>query len=326
MGTIAHLESAILTISDQYLSTHTRADRKGEGELKVEQYMREFRDFYNNHQHSFPNGFPVMSTPTGQLKLDLQLSDEDARYTTDVSPGIYCKQRAFDVYNITKRADDSSVVIVWDLFCSPGMDILYLILKDHLIRYEDAKHSRQLEITGVSRVGDQTERNRFIRMKHNIQSLLSLIPDACVPQLHESTAKQFCESYHGPTPDILLLNPPWMESMGEIQHRTRGSARSVHSLTAEMAELIQLIKANTGHSPSIIACSVPYDWDHFCPIIDSLNEINDSDPYVLDQGIRIAKKSRADPGYTISTYHTFILRHTKSADETPHFHEYTYFV
>ena len=105
---LRHLETRLLGTLNEHTHIHTRRERHGEGERKVQEYMKEFNQFYEQHTSYFPDGFPVKHVNGTHISLILQLNDEDSRYTTDVSPGIYCKQKIFEEYydwmkNMTRR-------------------------------------------------------------------------------------------------------------------------------------------------------------------------------------------------------------------------------
>jgi hypothetical protein len=292
---LRRLESALLELSISYSLIHERHDRRGDGDRKVEEYMKEFSQLYDAHESDFPTSFPA--------SLNLLLNDEDARYTTDVSPGMHCKHEIMRLYH-TLQPNHKGSVTVWDLFCSPGMDILYLMLEDHLMRRNE-RESQGLDIVGVSRVGGTVERERFTRMQHNVASLQSFTPSTRAPRLISDTAKHHCENYSGKTPDIVLCSPPWMESMGDMQDELEGKVRSVESLITELAELVSLIKSKTKAAPEMLVCSVPYSWKHFQHALPELNK--SSNRYTLHKGVKIIKNSSSDRNYTISTYYTFIL-------------------
>jgi hypothetical protein len=326
------LESSLLGTLHEHTHIHTRRERHGEGVRKVEQYMKEFKQFYEKNTSLFPSGFPVRVEYNTPISLILQLSDEDSRYTTDVSPGIYCKEIIFmEYYKWSKMHGEQDInqkILVWDLFCSPGMDILYMMIQDYRTKFENntsiKQKKRQLEIVGVSKADSHSLSDRFKRMTHNVNSLASFLPEIPMPTLIESTAQDYCRTYRGRAPDIVFLSPPWMETLGEMVHERREVARSAEAITADIVDLTNTIQRNTIQFPKFIVISVPFSWPDFSFILEDLNRIKDSDHYTLCHSIEVVKRTQENHHYTISSYFMFII--SESGPVTPTFTEFVYYV
>jgi hypothetical protein len=326
---VHRLEATLLGTGHEHTHIHTRRERHGEGVLKVQQYMKEFKHFYTQNTVFFPNGFPTDNTMTS---LSLQLDDEDSRYTTDVSPGIHCKQKIFEEYdNWAKSQGGGSIqekLLVWDLFCSPGMDILYFMIQDYMMgcmnNGEHPTNKRRLEIVGVSKSDTTHLIDRFERMKHNVKSLWHFLPGIQIPNLIANTAQEYCQGYHGRTPDIVCMSPPWMETMGEMMQENKEIERTTQAIIQDICNLTMTILRNTGGNPNFIVISVPYSWDSFKSILIDLNTLNLKETFALCTSIEIIKKSEQNHNYTISSYFTFII--AKNGPENPTFHEFIYYV
>lgn len=329
---LSHLESRLLGTLHEHTHIHTRRERHGEGDRKVEQYMKEFKQFYEKHTFLFPGGFPVRVENTTPISLILQLNDEDSRYTTDVSPGLYCKEIIFnEYYNWSKihgEQDIKEKILVWDLFCSPGMDILYMMIQDYKTKFENntsiEEKKRQLEIVGVSKADSHSLSDRFERMKHNVKSLTSFLPEIPVPTLISSTAQNYCRTYHGRAPDIVFFSPPWMETLGEMEQEQGEVVQSAQAITADIVDLTNTIQRNTRQFPKFIVISVPFSWPNFSFILEDLNRIKESDYYTLCHSIEVVKSTEANHYYTISSYYMFII--SESGPMTPTFTKFVYYI
>jgi len=321
---ISSLEAESTEWGPEHTRIHTRRERTRDGAAKVHQYMKEFQQFHERHSADLPREFP--------RSLHLELSNEDSRYTTDVSPGMYSKEMVFSLYDTWrkhhKRSSSTQDISVWDLYCSPGMDILYLMLTDHLLKRRDAMHPH-LKIVGVSKADTPSLEGRFERMESNVRALTQLVPGTPSPTLFRSTALNFCQKYHGKTPDIVFLNPPWMKTMGEMEDEEREVVRPHQEIITDTKELITTIYSNTGSHPKMVVISVPYPWEQFDSILESMNEGKSTGGmYTLIHSIDIMKKSSADQSFTISGYFNYVIMESNEGERPmkPNFSDFTYYV
>lgn len=290
---LATLEKGIHFLEEAYISSGPNQHiHRQEGEQKVRQYKNKLMELTAGRGFKWDN-------------FTLLLSDEDSRYTTDAAPGMMMKQRMLGYFS-----GDQMEISVWDVYCSPGMDLLYFLVTQ-------AMHPElQIKLTGVSICTNQVEQDRFAEMESNIQSLLhEVLPSqgSPPPMLIRSDALEFCKRGAMPVPDILWVSPPWMKSNGHMAGR-HGELKSSSQLVDELRALNNAILQN-GHLPHVISFMVPYKWEKINGVLQVTPE------HRLAESWRIVKRNE---GFTISTYYVFIL--VKDHRREAVFNEYVFHV
>lgn len=260
---------------------HWRHFKHGDGRSRLRQYLKELREITEGAGFRWD-------------QFHLRISDEDARYTTDVHPGIHVKQQCLKYLGRKCR--------IWDLFSAPGMDILYNMVLAAILP------EREIQSVGVSIARDDVEMLRFARLKHNVDSMLQSLPfgsKVMKPELHAMSALDFCTKPPSTTQvaDLLWLSPPWMTSRGDMETGVGvGIKRDPKDFTNEICSLVCAIFNTYKSTPKVIACMLPYDWDD----IKSLVLLPCMGVYSLAEKIHIVKKAK-EGGKTISTYFVFIM-------------------
>lgn len=178
--------------------------------------------------------------------LELDLSDEDVRYTTDAEPGMYDKVCCLNVL----APPPGSVVRFLDLYAAPGMDVVYSMLLNSF------GLGLRVEVTGVSVVRDECDLERFERMRRNVEAVRAL-PCNCEVTLVQSSAQDFCRSYRGPPPDVALISMPWMTSLGEMGG-SAGSLREPADMLREARALLGSLE-RSGTPPRVVSLMVPFE-------------------------------------------------------------------
>ena len=152
---------------------HTHGPMHGEGRRRARLYKEDMQGI-------------VRGAGIDLSDLILDLSDEDVRYTTDVKLGFYnavlCALYAEK--NVSRLVFN---LVIWELFTSPGMDMLCKMLLGCL------HPEMNIDITAVLAARDDEEHNRFRRMMANERSLAACLHSTNISVRYvPSLVSEFC--------------------------------------------------------------------------------------------------------------------------------------
>jgi hypothetical protein len=223
--------------------------------------------------------------------LILDLSDEDVRYTTDVKLGFYNA-----VLCALYAGKNVSSLVIWELFASPGMDMLCKMLMGSL------HPEMRMDITAVSAARDDVEHDRFRRMMANERSLTACLHSENISVRYvPSLVSEFCQedaADHGtrPKPDVISMSPPWMISDGDMHGAWHDNVSPVGTFVRLMGGIAGALGSR---GPTVYSVMLPYSWDEFKPVLEHMPG------YTLAESVTIQKNNGHNA--KTSSYHVHYM-------------------
>lgn len=255
-------------------AVHTHGARPGAARARKRDYAAFLREFCRRGGIGCDAG-----------GMNLELSDEDARYATDAEPGVYDKLACLQW--LWRGWPERDTVDIWDLYAAPGMDVVYSALAAGM------GLGASVRVTGVSIVRDAEDRERFGRMRANARTAEETVGSACSVRLVESSAQDFCKGYAGAPADVAIVSMPWMTSMGELHGASEGQLRAAEDMMREARELLGSLER--ARRPRIVSLMVPFGAEAVA-----------LEGYGLCETVR-ARKWSASQGREISEYCVHVL-------------------